>query len=990
MLNFRRLLLHMRRLLFAALLFLVCRLQAQNTIALPEIFNFPHNIYNAGTQNWNIDQDKNGVLYFANNEGLLTFDGTYWKTYHLPNKSIVRSLKITGDGRIYVGAQQEFGYFSPNEKGDLQYNSLVNLVPERDRGFADVWNIVSWKNQVFFRSGKRIFQYNNGAVTAYTSIHWSFMGVCNGTLVAKDFQQGLLQFQNGTWTPFTIHGQTVSKDTRVSGFLSLGTDTTLLVTNKNGLFLITPGGIVPFKSHDLDEISGKFIYTATVIDHNLIALATNHGGCYIVNRAGEIVQHFSKTDGLQNNNILSVFLDRDKNIWLGLDNGIDFIAYNKAIKHISPETGDVNSGYVAYIFNDHLYLGTSGGLYQVPVTGNNPDLGHVKGSFKPVANSMGQVWNLCEVNGILLMGHNDGAFTVTPEAVTALDNSTGFWDFQPMSPVLPSSVMVAGSYNGLNFYNFADGQLIKTNIRTNFESAKYICIDNNIIWVAHPYFGLYKIQYNPPPGLPTYKQYNDVKGILSLNRNHMFRIKSRIVLTTDKGIYEYNDVKDDFEPSAYFKSIFGDGHVQYLKEDPAGNIWFIQDKKLGVVDLSAGKPRIVYFPELNSKIMGGGYENIYPYNEQNIFVGAEEGFYLINYTRYIESKPQLNILLRSVRAIAAQDSLISGGYVKEGDGRKISFPHRFNSFRFQYSSPYYSQQTNVQYSYYLEGFDEKWSDWSKRTEKDYTSLRPGTYRFRVKARNQPGQESAEVVYSFRILPPWYLSTWAYIFYTLLFISGIYLLYRRQNAKFKQQQKKHEEEQKHLQYMHQLEIDRTEKEIIKLRNEKLEAEIDHKNKELASSAMHLVQKGELIGKLKDDLMRLSKTLDNEKAVDDFRKLIRLLDLDNKMDTDWEKFAQHFDTVHSDFLVEIKNRFPQLTANELKLCAFLRMNLTSKEIARLLNISIRGVEVSRYRLRKKLNIPTEINLYDYLLNPDMPLPQNGTVKEEVEENEEDLPE
>jgi DNA-binding CsgD family transcriptional regulator len=610
-------------------------------------------------------------------------------------------------------------------------------------------------------------------------------------------------------------------------------------------------------------------------------------------------------------------------------------------------------------------------LYQVPLTGNHPDLGHVQGSFKLVANSTGQVWNLSEVNGMLLMGHNDGAFLVNPESATPVDNTTGFWGFQPFSPIQPSDIMMAGTYNGINFYSFEHGRFVNHGVHTHFESARYICIDDDAIWVAHPYKGLFRIRYQPP-GLPGNKQYSDVAGILSLNRNYLYKIKSRIVLTTEKGIYEYNAAKDDFEPSAYFRNLFGDRRVQYLKEDPSGNIWFIQDKKLGVVDLSEATPRMVFFPELNNKIMGNGYEHIYPYDEQNIFVAAEEGFYLINYSQYIQNKPQLHILLRTVKAIAGTDSLLSGGYVT-GEANVSRFSHRFNAFRFQYSSPFYDQQNNIEYSYFLEGLDEQWSDWSKRTEKDYTSLHPGSYRFRVKARNQPGQESPEVVYAFRILPPWYLSRFAYFVYTLLIALGVYRLYRWQNKKFLLQQQRHEEEQKRLQYMHQLEMDRTEKEIIKLRNEKLEAEIDHKNKELASSAMHLVQKGELITKLKDDLTRLSKNMNNEKAGDDFKKLIRILDRDTQMDTDWEHFAQHFDNVHSDFLVELKNRFPQLTPSEIKLCAFLRMNLSSKEIARLLNISIRGVEVSRYRLRKKLKLPTEVNLYDYLMNPDMVLPR-----------------
>ena len=172
------------------------------------------------------------------------------------------------------------------------------------------------------------------------------------------------------------------------------------------------------------------------------------------------------------------------------------------------------------------------------------------------------------------------------------------------------------------------------------------------------------------------------------------------------------------------------------------------------------------------------------------------------------------------------------------------------------------------------------------------------------------------------------------------------------------------------------MEKTEKEIIKLKNEKLESEIQHKNKELASSAMHLVQKGELIGKIKEEILRLKKTSASEKLVEDLKKLIKILGEEEKLDDDWEHFAMHFDKVHSDFLIAMKEHYPALTANELKLCAYLRMNLSSKEIAQLMNISVRGVEISRYRLRKKLGIPTETNLFNFLLNFHSAKPEETT--------------
>jgi DNA-binding CsgD family transcriptional regulator len=195
-------------------------------------------------------------------------------------------------------------------------------------------------------------------------------------------------------------------------------------------------------------------------------------------------------------------------------------------------------------------------------------------------------------------------------------------------------------------------------------------------------------------------------------------------------------------------------------------------------------------------------------------------------------------------------------------------------------------------------------------------------------------------------------------------------------KFLVQREKYEDEQKQLQYLHQLELEKNEKEIVKLRNEKLEAEIEHKNSELATSAMHLVQKREMLEKIRDNMNGLLKKIDNEQVAAEFKKLLKVLVEDNKIDDTWEHFAHHFDKVHTDFLVVLKNRYPNLTASELKLCAYLRMNLSSKEIAQLLNISVRGVEIGRYRLRKKLGLPKETNLFEFLLNeqalnvPDIP--------------------
>ena len=192
------------------------------------------------------------------------------------------------------------------------------------------------------------------------------------------------------------------------------------------------------------------------------------------------------------------------------------------------------------------------------------------------------------------------------------------------------------------------------------------------------------------------------------------------------------------------------------------------------------------------------------------------------------------------------------------------------------------------------------------------------------------------------------------------------MYKWQKKKFIIQQRKFQDEQKKKIYIHELEINKTESELVTLKNENLEAEINFKNSEIASSAMHLVKKGELLTKIKGELTQVMKRLDNEPAIAELKKMIKSLNEDDNIDKEWENFTKHFDRVHSDFVVKLKEKHPAISGNELKLCAYLRMNLSTKEVAQLMNISVRGVEISRYRLRKKLGIASETNLFSYLIN------------------------
>lgn len=962
---------------------LICLLSiqgfAQNTIALPEITNFSKQVYNAGTQNWKLTQDKQGIIYAANDEGLLSYDGSFWKKYSLPNGGGIRSLAVGNDGRIYIGGQGEIGYFEPGKQGRLQYTSLNSLIPENEKDFTDVWDVIPLGREVFFRSFKRLFQLQNEKITVYNSAIWGFLGESHGVLISKAYQKGLLRFRNGTWVPFQ-QAQFFPEKAEITSIIPLHGDSSLIFTKTHGSWILYGETITPFDSPDMQFINQKNPYEAAVIDKNQIAVVTNLAGCFIINEKGELIQRLSKQDGLQSNNILSVFIDRKKNIWLGLDNGIDFVAYNNPVKRIYPDYQGHSSGMSAAVYNNHLYIGTSHGLYRAGISDKH-DIGFIKGNFELIPGPRGQVWRLAELNGHLVMGHNDGFYVVENNTMRKIDSSSGFWTFLPVSNVTPSSMILAGTYNGVNFYNYTNGQFSNPEVHTHFESVRFVAIDGNIAWAAHPYKGLYRIELSADKP-PSYTVYKDKKGLLSLNNNHIFKIKSRVVLSNDNGIFEYNAKTDEFEPSALLTNILPKLPIQYLREDQYGNIWFVHNKRLGVADLSGKQPQLIYFPELNNKMMGNGLEYVYPYNANNVFVAAEEGFYLINYEQFRQAKEPIPIHISDVRIVNKRDSTIFGGYLNSTqEVPKISYA--WNSVHFDYSSVLFDKQSSVEYSYYLEDFDKGWSPWSKKNEKDYTYLSPGTYTFKVKARLHEGAESAIASYKFTILAPWYRTGYAYTVYTLLFALLLYGVYKWQKRKFIAQQRKHDEERRQLEYMHQLEIEkhqeeqkqlmylhqleleRNEKEIIRLQNEKLQSEIQVKNTELASTTFNLVQKGEMLMKVKEEFVRMKKLSEIDRESDDYKKILRMLG-DDKMKRNWEQFAVYFDRVHSDFLVSLKNAYPNLTASDLKLCAYLRLNLTSKEIAQIMNITIKGVELGRHRLRKKLMIQPDVNLVNFLLN------------------------
>lgn len=941
-------------------------IQGQNSIENAKVSVFSKSEYAAGTQNWKIERDKLGRVYIANNEGLLVYNGIVWQLYPVPNKTILRSIAFGSDGKLYAGAQDEFGYFEADKLGRLSFTSLKKLLPAAVKSFADVWNIEVINNEVYFMTSELILRYSQNKITYFKpKSTWSTLKKHGNNLVAQDLQSGVSMFSNGEWAVI-LKPEDLPAGFQITDVQPFGTDTSLVSTGSNGLYLFTRNKMYPFSIKGL--VNERHFTTLDVMDKSTFLVGSYNTGLYKIDRNGNILGNISTRKGLISNTIRCTYSGFDGCTWIGLDNSIALVDWNNSITHLNSASFNNGSGHGATSFNGNLYFALSTGLQYTPI-GNNSDLGSV--SLAPKTILDGLTWKLSVLENQLLVGRDDGLWTVSGSNASPVSKASGFWTFQPIEGSTPLKI-ASGNYLGIQLFTNEQGKLQNNGSIANFnESSRYLEVDGQSIWVSHPYHGLFKIDLQQN----TTQKFTSQHGLPTDLENHVFKLKGKIVFATTKGIYEWDNASRKIVPSSYYQNLFGKRAIRYLKEDPSGNIWFVQDKMLGVADFQGASPVIRFIPELYNHILSG-FENIYCYNEENTIVGSDIGFYNINYKKYRAKSFPYAAYLSSVKLFGNGDSIIYGGYNQDFNNKNFDFsiPYKSNSVRFTFASSFLRHNPLIEFSYYLEGYDKSWSSWDRLQEKEYTNLKAGKYIFHLKARYGPSNEFKEFSFTFQIETPWYRSIWAYLFYILALVSMIFLLLRLQKQRLlKKEQKrmleaklKFEEEQRQINYKHQLKLEKKEKAIIQLKNENLQAEIKHKNEDLASAAMNLLQKKAFLNRITSELNNLYQLIKDQVDTSEIRKIIRQLNSEEKLDEEWEQFSIHFNNVHSDFLITLKKAFPELNAHEMKLCAYLRMNLSSKEIAQLFSISVRGVEISRYRLRKKLKLQSHQDLFEFLMN------------------------
>ena len=405
---------------------------------LPPIDVYTPQNYNADNQNWGVSQSQDKKIYVANNSGLLQFDGERWTLYPSPNETIMRSVNVV-DEIIYSGFYMEFGYWVRNEFGTLNYSSLSKNLKTPLIEDEQFWNIIDLDNYILFQSLNRIYIYNE--------LDETFSIINSSTRITKMYEvDGSIYFQrinDGIYKIESGEEILVSDDNRIANDIVINIfdndDNLLIETQNNGFYVLNENKLDPWSAAINNELKSLSIYNSIQLANGNIALGTISNGLILISITGELIYRIDQNKGISNSTVLSLFEDIDKNIWLGLDNGIDCINMNSPFKVYNDFKGNIGTVYASAISEGNLYLGTNQGLFFKTLYSSD--------EYEFIEGTSGQVWSLTEIDQTLFCGHNSGTFVISNGEAINISNIQGTWGIKAI--VGNPNILLQGNYDGL-------------------------------------------------------------------------------------------------------------------------------------------------------------------------------------------------------------------------------------------------------------------------------------------------------------------------------------------------------------------------------------------------------------------------------------------------------------------------------------------------------------------------------------------------------------
>lgn len=918
----------------------------------PAIINFTKAHYGAANKNWSISEDERGILYFGNDVGLLEFDGIEWKLNKLQKAEVVRTVYAASHEEIYTGGYEEFGRWNRQPDGELVYTSLSKELPADYWQNDDIWRIIPQGESIYFQSFSGIFRHHlstgktekikgleNFLFLMQVKDEWQVQqkSQAEDELWVQEMHEGLFRLKDGRFTLIPHSEQFLQKDVKAVLPYELGK--WMVVTSNNGLYIYY-GKEFSLLSDAAEWINSTINCAIRKSDGNYL-LGTILNGVYLIDKQGNILKHFNSDAYMQNNTILSLHEDSYHNTWIALDNGITCIQTLPGLSCYTDPTGKTGAVYAAALYAGKLFIGTNQGLFYINQSSLS-DMNALPGDMQMVESIKEQVWDLKVIGDKLYCGYNSGLKVIDSRLnVTApVDTKGGVFTILAKDPYL-----LLGTYASLKIVDTRTQQIILDDIRQPIINIQIDHLNN--VWLEHMNKGVYRCQLSDDlTKVKTSEYYSESRGLPYKLR--LFKIGGRVVMLGGNSFYTYNDIAGKVELYEPLKHCLNNlSEIKNVSAIDKNQFYVMGNNVLYRIVHDGSQNHIEEKIDIhyNGMSMVSHFERVVALTDSTSLICLDNGFLLRPNNR---KQPAFTLSAPYIKSFSARQKEGKTLY-NENNSKPFRIPFTYNTIDITFATEDLWTH-NASFQYKLDGMNE-WSAPEKTNKVSYERLPKGTYTFLLRTVDNLGNHSPTLQYTFTILTPWYQTFWAFLGYFLIGLIVLRVVWLLILRRYRNQ--------------HLMKIRLREAKRLSRMNLHLQNQIKEKDAELFSQTSFVIQRNELITQMKDEIEEFYKKNNNKALAPLFHKINMLFN--NNLDTeeDWKMFLIKFEEKHAGFFKQLKELYPLLTANDLKLCACLKLNLDSKAIAALMNISVRAVENSRYRLRKKIEISPNENLNDFFV-------------------------
>ncbi len=784
--------------LITILSFAVLFAQGIDLTGLPIIKNYSPSEHGGTPQNWAIVQDKRGIMYFANTGGLLEYDGSSWRLIQIENE-VARTVAIDSVGTIFVGGVDQFGFLKPDTSGKLNYNSLINLLPDTDRNFGDVWTIWPANNGVYFQSTSHIFFYSNSILypeddkTEAVKI-WKSKSIfspaffVNGKYFVPEIKTGLCTIVNDSlklveggdrFIDLTIYSMLPIKD-------GLSKKNQILIGTQNGFYIYHNSVFSSFKTEvDKYIIKNQLYFRGAVLSDDTYAFGTQNGGLVVMDQYGKLLKIINKTTGLNDNTVWFVYPGVTGELWLGLNNGISRVNYPASLTLLDSHFGLDGSLYSVNEHRSKFYVTSANGVYYTEKT----DETDYKSTFKKIDRINSESWQILDLEKYQFIATTNGVYKLT-DVNAELINTSWRFAYSFCRSNTDENLIYVGLHDGLATLQFVNGKWIDGGRVPGISEIIFYIIedDDGAIWLSSLNKGIIRVVPNKNSRSSSYgiTRFGNEKGILDKGLIPV-KFNNKILFGNSEGFLLFDKKDNSFTHTNILGDYFSNGYrIEDARNDIRGNIWVLggRDRNFEISKLTISKDdnlKRESFPVLNTIIANNFFYapyRLYPdkYSSDLLWITAGDKLYRFDLSSFNQSRLRSDsrALIREVKTI--NDSVIYHGGLGETNGiiqPEWDLSPNQTSIEFTYSISSYINEAAHQYQYFLDGFDEDWSEWTKDSRKEYTNLPPGSFVFRVRALNALGEMSKEASFSFYIPAPWYKSNLAVFIYVVMVLLAIW-------------------------------------------------------------------------------------------------------------------------------------------------------------------------------------------------------------------------